>query len=352
MIYCFDIDGTLCTNTDGEYERAEPHPEVIAKVNTLYDAGHRIVLYTARGSTTEIDWSKLTENQLHSWGVKYHQLVMGKPTAGLYVDDKAMNVKDWLAETMRANPDSSTVCRKSGEQSVLANSTYLDVTYSLTRVPYGEYPYLLGQWLLENVYQEPGRLLDLGCGRGEHMAIFAQLGFEVAGIDISPRAPELAKSFHVEVADLERDPLPFPPNSFDFVFSKSVIEHMRHPESLLLGAFEALRPGGTAVIMTPSWAHTYWGPFYIDYTHVTPFTAPSLADVLTFTGFESVKVSHFYQLPFLWRYPFLKPVVWVIAALPLPYRPYQSALWPDSLNKVIRFSKEVMLLGVGKKPSR
>ena len=352
MIYCFDIDGTLCSNTNGEYEIVEPYPDVIARVNALYDAGHRIILYTARGSTTGIDWRELTENQLRSWGVKYHQLFLGKPTADVYVDDKAINVTDWLAEAMPASADSPIADRRSNEQSVLASSTYLDVTYLPTRVPYGQYPYLLAQWLHEHVYKKPGHLLDLGCGRGEHLAVFARLGFDVAGIDISPRAPELAEGFHVEIADLERDPLPFPPNSSDFVFSKSVIEHMRHPECLLSKGLEALRPGGTAVIMTPSWAHTYWGPFYIDHTHVTPFTAPSLAEALTIAGFESVTVSHFYQLPFLWRYPFLKPVVWIVAALPLPYRPYQFAPWPDRLNKVIRFSKEVMLLGVGKKPSR
>ena len=213
----------------------------------------------------------------------------------------------------------------------------------------GEYPYLLARWLLENVYKKDGRLLDLGCGRGEHLAAFARLGFDVAGVDVSPRAAEHDKGDRVKVADLERDPLPFPPNSFDFVFSKSVIEHMRHPICLLSKALEALGPGGTAVIMTPSWAHTYWGPFFIDHTHVTPFTAPSLADALTIAGFESVRVSHFYQLPFVWRYPYLMPIVRLIAALPLPYRPYLSAPWPDGLNKIVRFSKEVMLLGIGKK---
>ena len=95
MIYCFDIDGTLCTNTDGEYERAEPYPDIIARINALYDAGHRIKLYTARGSTTGIDWRELTENRLRSWGVKYHELFLGKPHADVYVDDKAVNLEDW-----------------------------------------------------------------------------------------------------------------------------------------------------------------------------------------------------------------------------------------------------------------
>jgi len=235
-------------------------------------------------------------------------------------------------------------------QSVFKESTYLDVTYSPERVPYGKYPSQLAQWLLKNVYGKSGKLLDLGCGRGDHLDAFARLGFDVAGVDISPRAPELAKDYCVKTADLECDPLPFTPSSFDFVFSKSVIEHMRRPLGLLSKAIEALRPGGIAVIMTPSWAHTYWGPFYIHHTHVTPFTAPSLEDALISSGFASASVSYFYQLPFLWRYKFLKPLVRILAVLPVPYRPYQSAPWPDGLNKLVRFSKEVMLLGVSKKP--
>ncbi len=95
MIYCFDLDGTLCTNTNGDYEMAEPFKDIIAQVNSLYNTGHRIIVYTARGSTTAIDWRGLTEDQLSSWGVKYHELFFGKPYADVYVDDKASDVSLW-----------------------------------------------------------------------------------------------------------------------------------------------------------------------------------------------------------------------------------------------------------------
>ena len=96
MTFCFDIDGTLCTNTHGDYEKAVPFPEVIARVNDLYKAGHRILLFTARGSTTGIDWRMVTERQMRDWGVKYHDLQLGKPNADVFVDDRAVNVQDWL----------------------------------------------------------------------------------------------------------------------------------------------------------------------------------------------------------------------------------------------------------------
>ena len=97
-VYCFDIDGTICTNTDGDYEQAIPFREVIEKVNYLYDKGHKVVFYTGRGSTTGIDWYDFTKKQLKEWKVKYHELVMGKPYANFYIDDKAINISEWLAK--------------------------------------------------------------------------------------------------------------------------------------------------------------------------------------------------------------------------------------------------------------
>jgi len=76
---------------------------VIAQVNRLYDEGHRIPLYTARGATTGIDWRELTERQLREWKVYYHELYMGKPTADIYVDDKALNLDNWKRSGFRVN---------------------------------------------------------------------------------------------------------------------------------------------------------------------------------------------------------------------------------------------------------
>jgi len=108
MIYCFDIDGTLCTNTEGKYLEAIPFQEVVARVNYLYSRGHRILLYTARGSTTGIDWREVTKNQLKEWNVYYHKLFMSKPTADVYIDDKAINFSDWKNNNFRVNLSSSS----------------------------------------------------------------------------------------------------------------------------------------------------------------------------------------------------------------------------------------------------
>ena len=95
-VYCFDIDGTICTNTDGDYGHAVPFKEIIERINRLYDLGHRIIFFTGRGSTTGIDWYDLTKKQLKDWQVKYHELIMGKPYADLYIDDRGIQSKDFF----------------------------------------------------------------------------------------------------------------------------------------------------------------------------------------------------------------------------------------------------------------
>lgn len=90
-----DIDGTICCTDGGNYELSEPIIKNIAFVNELYDQGHEITYYTARGSMSGINWTNLTSKQLKKWGCKYHSLKMGKPAYDVFIDDKVINARDW-----------------------------------------------------------------------------------------------------------------------------------------------------------------------------------------------------------------------------------------------------------------
>ena len=91
----FDIDGVIAAfDPSLKYDRANPVRDVIAVVNRLYDYGNQIILFTARGSETGIDWSETTKTQMRDWGVKYHQLKFGKPAATFYVDDKNLSLSE------------------------------------------------------------------------------------------------------------------------------------------------------------------------------------------------------------------------------------------------------------------
>ena len=94
--YIFDIDGTICENTNGKYELASPYASRINFINKLYDEGNVIKFFTARGSTTGIDWFEFTHSQLKKWGAKYHELILGKPHGDIFIDDKAYNCNDWI----------------------------------------------------------------------------------------------------------------------------------------------------------------------------------------------------------------------------------------------------------------
>jgi len=48
MRYVIDIDGVLCTE-DTDLDKRQPYVERIAYINELYDAGHEITIFTARG---------------------------------------------------------------------------------------------------------------------------------------------------------------------------------------------------------------------------------------------------------------------------------------------------------------
>ena len=102
----FDLDDVLCYRPNGyehlgpdKYDYCEPYNENINLVNSLYDDGYKIVIYTARGMSQfngnvyDI-YNHLftkTNQQLNFWGLKYHQLVMGKIHYDVLIDDKVLN---------------------------------------------------------------------------------------------------------------------------------------------------------------------------------------------------------------------------------------------------------------------
>mgnify|MGYP003126401153 CR=1 FL=1 len=245
----------------------------------------------------------------------------------------------------------------------LKSEEYLNVTYSETRTPKSNYPLLLAGLIYSkyckfkakrpHIFLGSQRVLDIGCGRGDFLEAFSQVDkkVKVSGVDISPAAFEASRGLDVEVLDLEKGIPGRMVEKYHLAFSKSVIEHMHDPMTLVRCAFECLKVDGMVVIMTPSWLHNYKHAFYVDHTHVSPFTKLSLSDIMKIAGFKDVEVEYFIQLPCVWNNPFLRLFSKVVSCLPIPYAPLYDVPWGVSnpFNKFVRFSKEVMLLGVGRK---
>jgi histidinol phosphatase-like enzyme len=109
MKYVIDIDGTICipgSTEETRYKNSIPIQSRIDKINKLYDEGHTIVYLTARGmgryknnaDLAKKEFYEFTESQLKSWGCRYHQLFLGKPSADYYIDDKGMHSNDFFGD--------------------------------------------------------------------------------------------------------------------------------------------------------------------------------------------------------------------------------------------------------------
>ena len=96
--YMVDIDGTICKQIrpKPDYPKHKPHKERIEAMNKLYDEGHEIHYWTARGSGSGIDWREFTKKQLQEWGVKATSINCGKPMYDVWIDDKAINDKTFF----------------------------------------------------------------------------------------------------------------------------------------------------------------------------------------------------------------------------------------------------------------
>ena len=98
MIYYVDIDDTVFSlpyKGSTEYDKHIPMPERIAHFNTLFDQGHEIYYFTARGTRSGIDWFDVTKKQLQEWGCKWHGLSVGiKPDYDLLICDKTKRIEE------------------------------------------------------------------------------------------------------------------------------------------------------------------------------------------------------------------------------------------------------------------
>ena len=90
-----DVDNTICHTQGSDYENSKPIPENIDKINKLFDEGHDITYWTARGQQSKNDYTMLTIKQLHSWNCKYSNLVMNhKPSYDLLICDKSKRIEE------------------------------------------------------------------------------------------------------------------------------------------------------------------------------------------------------------------------------------------------------------------
>ena len=216
---------------------------------------------------------------------------------------------------------------------------YLSVVYDEKSHPYSDYPKKLCAYLFQSFgFKEGMKMLEPGCGRGEFLKNFKDLGLDVVGVDASPEAIAFGDGLDIKLCDIENEKLPFDDNTFDVIYSKSFIEHLYYPEKYLEEAYRVLKPNGMLLTLVPDWESNYI-TYFDDFTHRTPFTKMALTDAYKMYGFKEVRVFKFRQLPIVWKYPIMN----YFCAFISPFIPVRTQ------KKFFRWSRELMLVGIGKK---
>lgn len=144
------------------------------------------------------------------------------------------------------------------------------------------------------------RVLEVGCATGDLLAPLRDVaGLEVVGVELSSYAANLAMKNHqlnVRIGKLKD--MVFPPESFDAVIMRNVLEHLPDPLGDLKRAAAVLKSGGYIFIDVPNYDsldRRLTGPYWYGYSSPRHLTIPSvntLNGMLNRAGFTTVDVTH------------------------------------------------------------
>ena len=214
---------------------------------------------------------------------------------------------------------------------------YVAVVYAEQRTPKTDYPLRLASYLFKRYGMKAGdKLLEIGCGRGEFVTAFQDLGLECHAVERSEYS--LRELKHIEIKRYFKERLPYVTYLISHItnIKDDIIRNMKE--------IGVLKPGGRVIILTPDWA-SQMKVFYEDFTHSKPYDVTSIADLLRVCGFAQAEAELFYQLPVLWRYAILKvfcKLLQILFSVPIARK-----FTKITGIKFFRWSVELMVLGSG-----
>lgn len=138
------------------------------------------------------------------------------------------------------------------------------------------------------------KILDVGCGVGTMSLYFAAQGAQVTGVDISPRAIEIAQAAAKDIGlrnvtflngEVEKGR-----GSYDVVLCSEIVEHVPDESGFLRLIHSNLRKGGTLILTTPSSENVlyrlgYYKSFDAEVGHLRRYTPTTLRHVMEEAGF-------------------------------------------------------------------
>jgi SAM-dependent methyltransferase len=146
-------------------------------------------------------------------------------------------------------------------------------------------------------FRAPGRLLDFGCGTAEFLTKMREYGWNVEGLDLSPRVVDALRQNSGCRAHLGTLPHPdIPASSVDAMTMWHSLEHVPFPQEVLRAASDALRTGGILAVSVPNFAswsfrqfHEHWQGLALP-RHLTHFTPLTLRRMVEAVGFRVLSV--------------------------------------------------------------
>ena len=137
-----------------------------------------------------------------------------------------------------------------------------------------------------------GKLLEIGCGNGDRLALFRDLGWKVKGIEPDTKVASI-KGLDIVAGTLESGK--FQGESFDVIVLSHVIEHVFDPLETIRECHRLLRPGGRLAMLTPnteSLGHRWFGRNWLHLDaprHLHLFNSHNLAKLCMNIGLTDVR---------------------------------------------------------------
>jgi len=148
------------------------------------------------------------------------------------------------------------------------------------------------------IFDGTQNVVDVGCGRGEFLALLRDAGIRARGVDVNGAMVEVCRQQGLDAE--ETDALTFlkgqPDGSIGGLFAAQVIEHLepRYLGALIDTAFDKLRPGAPIVLETinPACWFAFFESYIRDLTHVRPVHPDTLKFLIVATGFQRVDIRY------------------------------------------------------------